>query len=201
MRHLNMRFSSRFSREFAEVKRYLDITAHTPGLRIDFRRISFEPQGLETGDDVLQSFEALCTGLSTFKCRALMLSYQKKIFDNLLSVTKVPFNPPPLATLYGATIPPQTEKMTDWVIRSLSQLPLRLLIIDGAAEPMLSKLNLPCLTHFTCIYLCGDIGIKVDMLLFLLRHPMVGACSLGSQFRQHVGQSSCCAHSSGTNIS
>lgn len=179
MRHLTLRFSSRFSREFAEVKRYLDITAHTPGLRIDFRRISFEPQGLKTGDDVLQSFEALCTGLSTFKCCALTLSYQKKIFENLLSVTKVPFNPPPLTTLYGAAIPPQTEKMTDWVIRSLSQSPLQLLIIDGAAEPMLSQLNLPHLTHFTCIYLCGDIGIKVDMLLFLLRHPMVEHVRLG----------------------
>ncbi|SJL04593.1 uncharacterized protein ARMOST_07961 [Armillaria ostoyae] len=180
MRHFTLCFSSRFSREFAEVKRYLDTTSHTPGLRVDFRGISFEPQGLETPDDVLQSFEALCTGLTTFKCHALTLSYQKNIFKNLLSVTKVPFNPPPLTTLYGAAIPPQAERMTDWVIRSLSQSPLQLLITDGAAKPMLSQLNLPCLTHFTCMYLCGDIGIKVDTLLFLLHHPMMEHIRLGA---------------------
>ncbi|KAK0434844.1 hypothetical protein EV421DRAFT_1909145 [Armillaria borealis] len=156
MRHFTLRFSSQFSREFAEVTRYLDTTSHDPGLRIDFRWISFEPQGHQAPGDVLQSFLTFCTELSRVKCRALTLSYKRDIFEKLLEISTDPFNPPPLTTLYGAAIPPQAEKMIHWV------------------------LSLPRLTHFTCMYLCGDVGIKVDTVSFLLRHHTLESISLGA---------------------
>ncbi|SJL04596.1 uncharacterized protein ARMOST_07964 [Armillaria ostoyae] len=188
---ITLSFSSDFMTEVMLVSCFMQLISYVPSLRISFKEIIFMlPEGnTGTGTCVFDNFWQLCKRLSTWDCCSLILGYDVEGLENVLSSSHRHFLPSPFRSLLALSIPPQPPKMLDWVVLSMNESPVQLVIMDGTFEPTLSRLTLPALYSLTCIYIDTIGGMTVDMITFLGHHPSITSIHLdGDYFRQQDRQ-------------
>ncbi|PBK69408.1 hypothetical protein ARMSODRAFT_1018826 [Armillaria solidipes] len=168
---ITLGFSSDFGKELAVVSHFKESVQYRPSWSINFVGMDFTPTEGESLSQLYDSFRILCERISSWECRSLHLSADVDAFDNLLSSSAVPFTPPPLNSLYALSIPPQSDRMLDWIVDSMNNSPVQLLVIDGSFEVTLGRVTVPQLSYLTCLYSHEPWGMTVNIVKFLARHP------------------------------
>ncbi|KAK0437716.1 uncharacterized protein EV420DRAFT_1486991 [Desarmillaria tabescens] len=178
---MTLTFSSDFRSELARVAHFVQLINYIPMVQVDFTSLTFALQEGESMSQLYDAFAEFCRNLATLDCVGLTLGYDIEAFEQVFSSSTTSFAPAHLTSLYAVTIPRQPQKMLDWLLHSLNNSPVHVIVIDGALEAILADATLPQLTAFTCLYAPDGMETTVGMVEFLGCHPSLTTIILGAR--------------------